>query len=166
MGDDPKLLDWKIFGRTDRLVTKTYQDESNIGATVVLDTSASMGFSYAGRVSKLDYAKTLAAALSYLLISQSDAVGLVSEQKKIPMSRGRSSTELFFQQVSELKAQGVVTLEALVKMGVAHLKRKQLILVFSDLMNDPEKIKKLCVSYGYEIKNVTLGEEGVRLEKK
>ena len=55
-------LDWKVFGRTDRLVVKQYEEQTSVAAVAVIDDSASMGFSWDGRPSKLEYAKTLAAA--------------------------------------------------------------------------------------------------------
>ena len=77
-GDDLKYIDWKLFARTDRVYTKQYRETTNLGALVAVDTSASMGYRGGGRVSKLDYARMLAAALAYLLIGQGDAVGLAA----------------------------------------------------------------------------------------
>ena len=84
-GDDIRDIDWRVFARTDRYYIKQYIEETNMRATMVLDCSGSMGFRGAqgatvsgSQVSKFEYARYLAAALSYLMIKQQDAVGLVT----------------------------------------------------------------------------------------
>src|SRR5512141_2446600 len=67
-GDEIKHVDWKIYARTDRYYIKQYEEETNLKAYIVLDTSRSMSFASAGRISKLEYASYLAASLSYMMI--------------------------------------------------------------------------------------------------
>jgi uncharacterized protein (DUF58 family) len=73
-GDNLRYLDWRMWGRTDKLYVKQFEDNTNLRAQILLDTSASMAF---GTPEKFGYARTLAAALSYLLVHQHDAPGLV-----------------------------------------------------------------------------------------
>src|SRR3982750_2934620 len=76
-GDEIRHIDWRAFGKTDRYFVKEYEEERNLKAYLVVDTSGSMGF--AGRTaSKFEHARQLAASLAYLMISQRDAVGLVT----------------------------------------------------------------------------------------
>src|SRR5712692_1063728 len=75
-GDDLRHIDWNVFARTDRLNLKRYRGETNSQLLVLLDTSASMGFS-SQQVSKLEYARFLAAALCYMASHQRDAAGLI-----------------------------------------------------------------------------------------
>ncbi len=81
-GDDLRQIDWAVFARTDRFYIKKYQAETNLQCYLLVDTSASMAYPdadearRAGRLTKLDYAICLAAALGYMLIHQQDAVGL------------------------------------------------------------------------------------------
>src|ERR1700677_5037013 len=76
-GDEIRHIDWRALGKMDRHFVKEYEEETNLKAYLVVDTSGSMG--YVGRTaSKFEYARQLAAALSYLMISQRDAVGLVT----------------------------------------------------------------------------------------
>ncbi len=75
-GDDLRYVDWNVFARTERCYLKRYRGETNTQLTVMLDASASMGFS-SGKVSKLDYARYLAASLCYLSGQQRDAAGLI-----------------------------------------------------------------------------------------
>jgi uncharacterized protein (DUF58 family) len=76
-GDDVRYLDWKLYARSDRLYIKRFEDETNLCCHLILDMSRSMGYGSIG-FSKADYARTLVATLSYFLVSQRDAVGLVT----------------------------------------------------------------------------------------
>lgn len=91
-GDDLRRVDWRLFGRSDRLYLKNFEDEMNQRWCILVDSSGSMGFGSggfgsggsssggpgSGQLSKLDYAKTLAATLAYLLVKQGDTVSLGS----------------------------------------------------------------------------------------
>ena len=75
-GDDMRHLDWKVLGRSDRLVIKRYEAETDLACTVVVDGSASMGFHDGGPTSKYRYASVLAASISWLISQQNDRMGL------------------------------------------------------------------------------------------
>ncbi|MCL4540354.1 MAG: DUF58 domain-containing protein, partial [Bacteroidetes bacterium] len=75
-GDDIGNIDWKVYGRSDRLYIKQYEEETNLKAYILIDASKSMGFKRRGTVSKLEYASYLAAGLTYLMMKQQDATGL------------------------------------------------------------------------------------------
>jgi len=89
-GDELKFLDWKVFGRSDKLYIKQFQQETNVAVYILLDSSKSMSFASKGCVSKLEYGSFLAAMLSYLMLGQSDSTGLVlfaeEVKKMIPQS--------------------------------------------------------------------------------
>ena len=76
-GDDIRHVDWKIYARSGEYFIKQYQDETNVRCHILLDCSASMGYG-SGTMTKLEYGRTLAAALSYFMFSQKDAVGLTA----------------------------------------------------------------------------------------
>jgi uncharacterized protein (DUF58 family) len=76
-GDDVRRIDWRVYGRTDRLFVREYQAETNANLTLVLDISKSMDFASAG-ISKLEYGRYLAASLGYLSLQQRDRVGLIT----------------------------------------------------------------------------------------
>ncbi|MCL4705330.1 DUF58 domain-containing protein [bacterium] len=90
-GDDPRHIDWKVFGRSDRYYVKQYEDETNLQCNILLDLSGSMaGTSGAAlrreaqaRVSKFDYARYLAASLAYFIFQQRDALGMVAFDEDI-----------------------------------------------------------------------------------
>ena len=74
-GDEIRKMDWKAYARTNKLYIKKYEEETNLISNLVIDVSASMGYS-SNKITKLNYASYLAASLSYLSIGQRDAVGL------------------------------------------------------------------------------------------
>jgi len=74
-GDSIRDLDWRVYGRTDRYYTKLYEAETNFDCYILIDVSASMNYA-SGKVSKLEYAKFLAASLAYMVLKQRDSVGL------------------------------------------------------------------------------------------
>jgi len=76
-GDDIRHIDWKVWSKTDRLYIKQYEEETNLRTTLLVDISESMQFG-SGPLTKYEYACTIAAALSYLLLRQQDAVGVVT----------------------------------------------------------------------------------------
>jgi uncharacterized protein (DUF58 family) len=75
VGDDPRFIDWKVVARSDRYYVKKFEEETNLRCQLLLDMSASMGYGPDG-ITKLDYARTLAATLALFLKEQGDAVGL------------------------------------------------------------------------------------------
>ncbi len=83
-GDDLRYLDWKVFGRTDKFYLKQFEEETNLICYLLLDTSESMAYkSDRAAMSKLEYAQSAAAALSYLILNQQDSVGLVTFDEEI-----------------------------------------------------------------------------------
>lgn len=150
-GDDPKDLDWRVMAKSDRSVIRQYIEETNLRATIALDVSGSM--SYAGTeaypisgapLSKLDYGKHLAAALSYLFIKQGDAAGLVTFDKTQRASlRAASRPSQLRRILDELHTAtpGADTDCATVLHSVAErIPRRGLVILISDLFDDPEKI--------------------------
>lgn len=77
-GDDVRRLDWRLFARTDRLYVRLFEEDSNLQAFLLVDTSTSMGFTGDAAVSKLRYAQFVAAALAHVMLRAGDAVGLAS----------------------------------------------------------------------------------------
>ena len=85
-GDDLRSLDWKVFGKTDRFYIREYEEETNLRATLLVDCSGSMTYGSEpsqGGMSKLHYASRTAACRAYLMLQQSDSVGLVTFDEKI-----------------------------------------------------------------------------------
>jgi uncharacterized protein (DUF58 family) len=135
-GDEIRHLDWKAYARSDRYYIKLYEQETNLKATLVLDTSASMTFG-----NKLDYARHLAACLAYLLAHQQDLAGLVAvdDQVRVELAPGSTPAHL------DMLFRHLETLEAGQQTDLAHqlhslserLPRRSLVILLSDLWLEP-----------------------------
>ena len=144
-GDEIKHIDWKLFGKTDRLYVKRYEEETNLRAHIILDTSRSMLYSSA-EVSKLSYANSLAASLSYLMINQQDAVGIAKFSEKIdtfiPPKARPSHLNLILSQLDD-KDSGNDTQIGMVLHELAdRIKKRGMVILISDLLDKPENIMK------------------------
>lgn len=144
-GEPIAHMDWRVYAKTDRHYLRVFSEETNLRATLLVDCSASM--QYTGdpaRVRKRDYARMLAAALTYLLLHQNDAVGLVTfDEKPLSVVPARSLRRQLFQILKELDRMpaGTGTRLGEVLHGIAErIHRRGLVLVFSDLMDDPEAV--------------------------
>ena len=144
-GDEIKHIDWKLFGKTDRLYVKRYEEETNLRAHIILDTSKSMLYSSA-EVSKLSYANSLAASLSYLMINQQDAVGIARFSDKIdtfiPPKARPSHLNLILSQLDD-KYSGYDTQIGIVLHELAdRIRKRGMVILISDLLDKPENIIK------------------------
>ena len=144
-GDEIKHIDWKLFGKTDRLYVKRYEEETNLRAHIILDTSKSMLYSSA-EVSKLSYANSLAASLSYLMINQQDAVGIARFSDKIdtfiPPKARPSHLNLILSQLDD-KYSGYDTQIGIVLHELAdRIRKRGMVILISDLLDKPENIMK------------------------
>jgi uncharacterized protein (DUF58 family) len=103
-GDDLRHIDWKVWGRQDRLVVKQYEEDTNLRCTLLVDASASMEYGR-GPLNKFDYAATIAASLAYLAIRQQDAVGLTvfdtKVRTKLPWRSGRKHLQSIYQALEQ-----------------------------------------------------------------
>jgi len=135
-GDDPKHLDWKLLARSDRFYIKQFEDETNLRAVLVLDASASMGYGPRGP-SKLHTARLAAAGLAYLLLTQSDAVGVLSQRGErrlyVPPRASWAHFRALAHALGRLKASGQnAWVEHLLALTSSFHKRS-MFLLFTDL---------------------------------
>lgn len=142
-GDEPRRIDWKVFAKRDRFYVREYQEETNLRAMLLVDASGSMAYS-SGQLSKFDYATTLAAALAYLLIKQKDAVGLATFDTRIkeyvPPRSSRKHLEMLFAKLETLQTGGETDLSASLHGIAERTKKRGLVLIFSDLFDDPDRV--------------------------
>lgn len=147
-GDDLRRLDWGVYGRTDRFFIREFEEETNLRATILLDLSGSMGFGN-GETRKYEYAKRLAACLSYLMLQQQDSVGLVTFDSKIrkyipPRSRV-SHLRALMDVLQGARPRGETELGRVFHELVPRLHRRGLLLIISDCFgNVPELLKALA----------------------
>ncbi len=144
-GDDLRYLDWKVFARTDRMYIKVFREETNVKSYILLDASASMRYT-SHSVSKLEYGAMLASALSYLMISQKDAVGLATFDTALRtlVKPASTSAQLHFlaDRLEHTQPGGRTSLGPVLASVAPHIKRRSLIILISDLLDDPEAVMK------------------------
>lgn len=154
-GDALRHIDWKVYGRTDKLFVKKYEEETNLRCCLVVDTSASMHFATRdGSMRKIDFACLAAAGLIQLLKRQLDASALALFDSELKyLSECRSSHTHYRMLTHELEKQlkaepkQTATNAAKALHDVAEqMHRRSLIVVFSDMMDDAEHADELFVA--------------------
>ena len=140
-GDDIRRIDWKLFGRTDRFYVKLFEAETSANFMVALDISKSMSFG-THTITKLDYARYLAASLSYFSQKQRDRVGLATFDHEIveyvPPSTRHLQRILHALARAEPGRSGVLR-DPLMRLG-DNLHHRGIILVLSDFYEEPEQV--------------------------
>lgn len=140
-GDDIRHIDWKVFGRCDRYYIKQYEEETNLRVQLVLDASESMTYG-SGAMSKLDYARTLAASLAYLILGQQDAVGALVFDEKIraeaPISQSRSHLQDLVGVLAQQSGKDATDIGEVLGRVSDRLKRRCLIILLTDLFDDKD----------------------------
>ncbi len=143
-GDELRYIDWKLLGRKDRLYVKQYEEETNLRAMLVVDVSRSMAWSGdpARVLSKLDYLRRLAAALSLLLTRQRDATGLIAfddEIRAVVPARARlRHWHHLLQTLEGLRAGRGTAAEPALRRVMDLLRRRGLVIFISDLLLERE----------------------------
>lgn len=143
-GDEIKHIDWKIYGKTDRYYIKQFEEETNLKSYVVLDASKSMSYSSDGRMTKLEYASFIAAALAQLMVQQRDAVGLTIYDEKVrtymPPHATKSYLREILRQLELIEASHkTATAESLHQIA-ERIKRRGLVIILSDLFDKPNEV--------------------------
>jgi uncharacterized protein (DUF58 family) len=169
-GDSIKTIDWKVFGKTDRTYVKLFEEETNLIGTILLDKSGSMGFPTAEEarererrerrkqrwggsegdrgngapINKLVYGSLLAASLAYLMIRQQDAVGLClfddEVRTLIPHRSVRKQLFHILQNLEGVSPGQKTSISPALHKIAERMKRRGLMVLISDLMDDPEKL--------------------------
>ena len=150
-GDDLKYVDWKAFGRTDRLYSRQFRETTNLGALFVLDCSASMAFPPdphmaaigSPRMSKFALARAAVAVLGTLVIDQGDAAGLLASASNgvgsvhyVPLRSGRHHLHVLLAALARLRAGGADGAAAALRRAGSLLRRRGMVIVVSDFYED------------------------------
>jgi uncharacterized protein (DUF58 family) len=141
-GDNPADIDWLVYAKTDKYYIKKFEAETNITGYLVMDLSQSMGYTYRQDLTKFDYGICLAAALCYLMVHQQDPCGLVTFDKKIrasvPPKSKRTHIGTVLSTLANLKPTGETDIAASLTQLDAMLKHRSLVMLFSDLLAEPQ----------------------------
>jgi uncharacterized protein (DUF58 family) len=145
-GDEIRRIDWKVFGRSDRHYIREYEEETNLRCTLLLDVSGSMAYQGSGGMKKYEYAKRVAACLSYLMMTQQDTVGLVTfdtEVQAFVPPRSRISHLKVLMETIENSTIGAETEPGKVFHSlVPRIHRRGLVIVLSDCFGDVTEMMK------------------------
>ena len=159
-GDDPRTIDWKLFGKTDRLFIREHEQETNLRATLLVDCSGSMAYAgeRSGGLSKHAYAVRCAAALAHLMLRQQDGVGLVTFDTKVrrfipPRVRPKHLSAVLTE-LADSKPGGETDLGTVFHRMAAKLPRRGLLVIFSDLFGDVDRLLSALAHFrhgGHEV---------------
>lgn len=142
-GDPLRHLDWRVLAKSDRKFIKQYEEETNLRSMLLVDTSASMGYGSHG-VTKLDYARQLAAALAYLMLRQNDAVGMFAfatgRAELIPPRSTLGHARPLLLLLERLTPGGTTDFASSLHSLAERMTRRGLVILISDLLDDPERI--------------------------
>ena len=140
-GDEIKHLDWKIYGKTDRYYIKQFEEETNLKSYVILDASRSMSYGSDGRLSKLEYASFITAALASLMVQQRDAVGLTVYDEKVrtymPPHATKSYLKDILKHLEHLVGSNKTSTANSLHEIAERIKRRGLVIILSDLFDNP-----------------------------
>jgi len=142
-GDDPRLLDWRVLARTDRYYVREFEADTNLRCYVVVDCSKSMAFGEKG-VRKFDYARKIAATLSYMLIHQGDAVGLEifddGVATDIPPRRNPLHLKYIFDILAQAEPRGETGLVQELHQFAERIRQRAMVIIISDCFCDVDEL--------------------------
>lgn len=140
-GDDIRRIDWRLFGRTDRFHVKEFEADTNTDAIILLDISRSMDYG-SGSVTKLDYARYLAACLAYLARRQRDRVGLITFDSEVRNVVPPSAKHLpaVLHAIERIGPGGSGDLERPLSSIAESIRRRSILILISDLYDEPERV--------------------------
>ncbi|OJW08802.1 MAG: hypothetical protein BGO49_08445 [Planctomycetales bacterium 71-10] len=143
-GDDVRHVDWKVWSKTDKLYLKQYEEETNLLLYLLLDTSESMSYQADDRVSKFKYAQLVVAALAYMVLQQQDSVGLALFDDAVRRYLKPAGQPSHLKEVIHLldvtPARDKSDLGAVLHDLSERFKRRGIVAIFSDLLDDPTKV--------------------------
>jgi uncharacterized protein (DUF58 family) len=145
-GDDLSTLDWKVYARSDRHYVKKFEEETNVECHLLLDISASMSYRGSAPMSKMEYGSVLAGSLAFLMNRQRDATGLIAFDEKIafrvPASARRGHLHSLLIGLERLEPGRQSNVGRPLHQLAEALTRRSLIVLISDLLDDPDPIIK------------------------
>ena len=143
-GDNIHDIDWKVYAKTDRYYIKQYEEETNLKGYLLLDCSASMRYASGGRVSKFDYAGMLCGALSYMMLRQRDAAGLVTFDRRIrryvPARSKSGHLHVLLSEIANQRPSDETDISGTLHEMAERIKRRGLVIILSDLLDEPDRI--------------------------
>jgi uncharacterized protein (DUF58 family) len=151
-GDELASIDWKVYARTDRYVVKKYEEETNLQGYVLLDVSGSMAYG-SGSLTKLEYGSVLAASLAYLMQKQRDAAGLVTFDDRVrtlvPPGLRPGHFQALLHALDAVQPGRRTDAGPPLNQLADTLRKRGLVVLISDLFDDPERVIKGLKHFRY-----------------
>ena len=174
-GDDLRHLDWKVYGRSDKLYIKQYQQETNLDVVLLVDGSASMGFGSlnvkgewggtkfseaSGHWTKFDAATALATAFAYLCIGQADRIGLAVFSDEVhsivPRSSGQQQWRRIVNSLAVEPSRTDTDFPKMTEQVLSKVRNRALFVMISDFFSDPEEIRRSLARFRHRRHDVVL----------
>ena len=151
-GDDLATIDWKVFARSDRYYVKKFEEETNLDCHLMLDVSGSMAYG-SGALTKFDYGAVLAASIAYLMTRQRDAVGLAAFSDRIvemvPATARADHLRALLVTLDRLQPARETDLSKPLHQLADTLSKRGLVVLISDLLDDPEAVVRGLKHFHY-----------------
>jgi uncharacterized protein (DUF58 family) len=183
-GDDLRHLDWKILARSERYYIKQYEEETNLKSYILLDISRSMNYSSASAnissrgiidkifkkeskqngkssgISKLEYSSYLAAALSYMMLKQNDAISLTTYdtavRSYVPPRSTNTNLKMILKDIEAINPENKTGTAKCLNEIASKINRRGLVIVISDLFDDPKEVINALKHFRYKMNDVVV----------
>ncbi len=160
-GDPLKNLDWKVYAKREKFFIKQFEEETNLICHIFLDSSNSMNFKYSSQITKLEYATTLAAALSYIMINQQDAVGMAIYSDKVhaylPPKSNNVYLRTIFTHLTKVNPSGVTLTSKSISPIINKINKRGLTIIISDFFDvysENQTVKDIIDSIMMTLKHI------------
>ena len=147
-GDDFKTIDWKLYGRTEKLYVRQFEEEKSLTAHILLDTSRSMAF---GSPRKFDYAARLALGIAYLVTKQNEKFAISGFQENVEIARpkrGRHHLSSVVSLLEDVEPDGSTAFDQCMEEYQSMIRSRSLVVIISDFLTDIESIASGIYRYG------------------
>jgi uncharacterized protein (DUF58 family) len=159
-GDPISRIDWPVYGRSDRYVIRQFHEDVSIRCTILLDISASMAYRQDGPLSKMEYGCHLAAGIMYAMIQQGDTVSLITFDSEIRKHYEPCGTFVGLRPMllglEEIEPKNAGDIEAALHTAAEMCKGRSLVVIISDLLQQPDRILRGVHHLYHDGKDVTL----------
>ncbi|HLB70875.1 MAG: DUF58 domain-containing protein [Candidatus Methanoperedens sp.] len=145
-GDDFKIIDWKVYGRTEKLYVKEFEEEKSLTTHILLDTSKSMDFR-----NKFEYAAMLALGFAYLVTKDNEKFGISTFAEEINITkpkRGRRYLSETIDLLNSTELAGKTRFDYCMEKYASIIKSRSLVIIISDFMADPDGVKNAVFRLG------------------
>jgi uncharacterized protein (DUF58 family) len=143
-GDSLKNVDWKVYAKSEKYFIKQFEEETNLICNIFVDVSKSMNYKHTAKITKLDYAITLAASLAYVMIDQQDSVGIAIYSDKIhsylPPKSNRVYLRTLLSALDQIEPGGATTTSKCLDLVADKIKKRGLTIIISDFFDDIDSV--------------------------